>query len=144
LISDVRYHVMVRSLRNGGPGPWRRDAVEGMRVGRFAVRMKLAGTVVQLRDARLFIVDHTNTGCALADFTSFDHALAFADDVSRYSSRDAATRDPAKLPDQLGLALVQWCTLCAEHGRYVPFRQWRDLCEIVEGKTVVRGWDYGA
>ena len=134
MISDVRYRVLIRHDYGDGFGPWRRESVEGMRVGRFAVRMKHAISVVGERDARLFIVDHVNTGSAVCDFERFDHALAFADDLSRHSERDPATRDPRRLPDQLGRAVLDWCSLSAEGGQYVAFRQWRELSAILKGR----------
>lgn len=122
MISDIRY--AVRGC-NGTRFP-----VRGMRVGRFAVRVALADTVVFAHDRswsrphRAFAVDHVGTGCAMGDFTRFDDALALADDISRFSRRDPSSRDPSRAAEQVGGLVVEWLRDCVSADRVTPYRAW--------------------
>lgn len=127
MLDDVRYRVRIRLA----PWmDWQGLAVAGMRVGRFAVRMKYAfGTVVtdsgRQRECRSFVVDHINAGASVGDFATFEDALAFADDISRFAQHDPSSSDHNRLLAQLGPDIQSWVTACRVAGNHIPFRQWR-------------------
>jgi hypothetical protein len=117
VINDVAYRV----ARWGGSNP----RVHGMRVGRWAVRMKREDDAFLFwRPGRMFIVDHINTGTNAGDFDSFDEAIRFADDISRYSERDCSTRDVSRIEAQLGRSVVAWLCACRTVAKHIPYREW--------------------
>jgi hypothetical protein len=103
-----------------------------MQVGRFAVRMRGAKHLIadhaggSVREARTFVVDHINTGICMGDFGCFADAVAYADDVSRFCVRDAASHDYECAAAQMGDDILDWTQDQQALGRFVPFRQWRD------------------
>ena len=117
MIDDVTYRVA--RWRGGNP------LVHGMRVGRWAVRMKREDDAFSFgRVGRMFIVDHINTGTNAGDFDSFDEAIRFADDISRYAERDPSTRDIDRVEAQLGRDVVAWLCACRSVAKHIPYREW--------------------
>lgn len=131
MIDDVRYRVIQYDRLTGATY---RSWVTAMRVGRFAVRMKLETGRLNYGDGttracKTFVVDHINTAHVICDFDTFDDALGLADDISRFSKSDPASRDPQRLVHQLGKDVFRWLACCCTGGTYVPFRQWMGQLE---------------
>lgn len=97
--------------------------VNALRVGRFAVRGALPEEthIIFPRYLRPWAVVHVNTGTLVGDFSSHGDALAFADDLSRFSAKDPASRDPRRVIKQMGPAVVEWARAIHDSGAYVPF-----------------------
>jgi hypothetical protein len=92
----VRY---TRRLKNG-----KSERVEGLRVGRFAIR-ETGG--VEDGNVR-FSVDHISTGFRLIAVRSMQDAAMIVDDISRFSVRDPASRDRARAGEQIGKKVREW------------------------------------
>ena len=98
--------------------------VSGVRVGRFAVRVKVYGGQFFDRLQRTYIVNHINTGFSMADFDTFEAAMGFADDASRFARKDVSARTKEKLHEQLGEPMVAWMKEARRTGQFIPYRQW--------------------
>lgn len=124
MIGDVEFEIV-------GFGPYGEPewtAVVGLQVGRFAVRSRLPGERLiargRHRAAQAFIVNHIPSGVYFADFDTFDEALGFADDVSRFSENDPSADHPSKIVAQLGQRITEWVIATGSLRRYAPFRTW--------------------
>ena len=93
----------------------------GLQVGRFALRDTRGGKTLG-RPVRAYAVDHVPTGKMMCDFTRYDHALAFADDISRFALHDPVGPSATELIHQLGPLIVRWLTACLAADNYAPFR----------------------
>jgi hypothetical protein len=110
-------------------GQWK--PVEGLQIGRFAVRLNFVGGVNRKRDpggnthaVRAYAVDHVPSGLLVADFDAFDKAVAFADDISRFSAHDPSSSSHVALVNELGPDIVRWTRDCIEADRAIPYRTW--------------------
>jgi hypothetical protein len=120
----VRY---TRRLTDG-----RSERVEGLRVGRFAIRETgdvEAGT-------RQFSVEHIPTGFRLISVQFMQEAAMIADDISRFSARDPAAKDKVRAAEQIGKKVRDWLKAQEERIRdgYAP-RDYRNHYD--------RYWDRG-
>lgn len=93
----------------------------GMQVGRFALRNTRGGIALG-RPLRAYAIDHVLTGRMMCDLTHYDHALAFADDISRFASSDPIGPSVVALTHQLGPLIIRWMVACLAADNYAPFR----------------------
>ena len=117
MIGDIEYAVIHTRSRTLYP-------VTGMQVGRFAIRMKLER--VKFADGttpRLFQVDHPATHACFGDFDRFEDALAYADDLSRYSENDPDSSDMEEVKRLIGRRTMAWARDAGD-GTFIPYREW--------------------
>jgi len=104
--------------------------VTGIRVGRWAVRK--AGddhpglTWMDDEEAAEYPwrVDHIPTGLIAAAFATPEDAYAFADDISRFSLKDPASKNTDRVMAQIGTPVRKWAAHVRDSKKYVPFREW--------------------
>ena len=90
----VRY---TRRLKDG-----KSERVEGLRVGRFAIRE------TEIGDHTIFVVEHTPSGYRVFIAHSLEDAAMLADDLSRFSEKDPSAKDPKRAAAQMGPKIEQW------------------------------------
>lgn len=128
MLGYIEIDYIIRSLADGRVKEYR---VRGVQVGRFAVRHAIPGEGPGIagrsdEDDERFVwrVDHIPTGFSVATFETADDAHAFADDISRFSASDPASRDPKRAGKQIGRVVGRWAKDARESNRYTPFREW--------------------
>ncbi len=93
--------------------------VEGYRVGRFSVRQSEDG---------FWQVDHIATGTKLIGELDYQTAVAMADDVSRFSAQDPASKDRARATRQVGETVKRWIAeQWARQSRGEPVMSYREF-----------------
>lgn len=108
--------------------------VRGIQVGRFMVRTKMEGELGMLGSPRMYSasldwrVDHVPSRSSLAEAATFEQALQFADDVSRFAKKDPASKKTELLKKQFGPELLAWIMDAYQHGYRCDFRTWRGEC----------------
>lgn len=111
---EVSYNVHLRNAAEP-------IVMTGLQVGRFALRATRGGKALG-RPLRAYAIDHVPTGRMMCDFTHYDDALAFADDISRFASSDPIGPSVVELTHQLGLLICRWMVACLAADKYAPFR----------------------
>ena len=72
-----------------------------------------------------WVVDHVPSGLWIADFDTFEDAMAVADDLSRWSPVDPDATERNAVALQLGPQIEQWLDAMSETGAVFPFRAWQ-------------------
>lgn len=99
---DIEYEVFSNKGRSQG-------FVHGMQIGRFAVRNVWPLCWSSEHPERCYVVDHMPTGMNLMfKPITFEEAVRFADDVSRFSEQDPTGTDIGELMPQLGRRMIHW------------------------------------
>lgn len=100
MTENIEYEVFAPDGRSMG-------LVHGLQIGRFAVRD--VWPVVHTHASHRYVVDHIPTGLKLTFApVTFEDAVRFADDVSRFSEHDPDGRDISELMRQFGRRMVHW------------------------------------
>lgn len=98
---DLGIYETVRYNRHRKDG--KRERVEGLRVGRFAIRE------LEVDGSRRVQVDHTPSGYRVFNtYSSIEFAAMLADDLSRFSAKDPSAKDPKRAAAQMGPKIEAW------------------------------------
>lgn len=82
--------------------------VEGVRVGRFSVRQLGVDESRLYHPEEAWGIDHIPTGLVVLRTHTVEEAYRMADDLSRFSARDAASKDLESVRKQLGPKIIAW------------------------------------
>jgi hypothetical protein len=106
--------------------------VKGYQIGRFGVR-----TEIDPDDPEKHVehhpspggkgdwrIEHIPTGAFIFSTDDFDTAIAIADDLSRFSAKDPASKDPKVAMRQIGQPVRIWMRDQVNPHGYMPFRDW--------------------
>jgi len=104
----------------------------GLIVGHFIVRTAREQEAVLNMDSGAvgtpdpWLVQHIPSAIVLVPFDKYEHALAYADDVSRFAAEEPSNTDPRIVCwQQLGFWVRDWTFYIYDHA-FVSFRDWRE------------------
>ena len=103
--------------------------VFGVQVGRWAVRFaeeghpKCVGGYLPEPEVAPWRIDHIPSGFVAAAFSTPEGAHGFADDISRFNTKDPASRDLRRALSQITPVIRAWAADTSVDN-YIPFRQW--------------------
>lgn len=112
IYNEIRYKVVFRKDKNARIES---ALVSGFQIGRFAFRLvpdtghqpPNVGALFNL-EAPFYNIDHIPTGYSLISVRTAEEAARIADDLSRFSKKDPASKDPIRAKEQFGSKISKW------------------------------------
>jgi len=74
-----------------------------------------------------WVVDHIASGQFAGSFETPEEAYGYADDLSRFSTKDPSSKDKRLAVQQIGKrgsSIRKWAAEVSRAHSYIPFREW--------------------